>query len=121
MTTLLESRCRTDRSTLDDMPTSPKHTDPKHTVTVRELNQNTSGVLVRVQTGEELVITSNGRPVARLTPIDPGQDFLDRLVAEGRAIAPTGNGLLGITPWTGESDLDIAALLVAERADEERW
>lgn len=38
-------------------------------VPVRELNQDTAGVLARVQRGEELEITSNGRPVARLLPI----------------------------------------------------
>jgi prevent-host-death family protein len=40
-------------------------------VAVRELNQDTAGVLARVQRGEALEITSNGRPIARLLPIAP--------------------------------------------------
>jgi prevent-host-death family protein len=40
-------------------------------VPVRELNQDTAGVLARVQRGESLEITSNGRPVARLLPVAP--------------------------------------------------
>ena len=103
------------------MPTDPKISNPKHTVSVRELNQNTSGVLVRVQAGEELVVTVNGRPVARLTPISPERAYLDQLVAEGRAIAPTEDVPFAFAPWTGEPDLDLAAELAAERENEERW
>lgn len=35
----------------------------------RELRNDTAGVLRRVQAGEELTVTVNGRPVAQLVPV----------------------------------------------------
>lgn len=35
----------------------------------RELRNDTAGVLRRVEQGESLTITTNGRPVARLVPL----------------------------------------------------
>lgn len=40
-------------------------------VASRELRNDTSGVLRRVQAGEDVVVTVNGRPVARLTALVP--------------------------------------------------
>jgi prevent-host-death family protein len=39
----------------------------------RELRNNTAGVLDRVQAGEDVVITVNGRAVARLVPLQPAR------------------------------------------------
>jgi len=41
------------------------------TVASRELRNDTAGVLRRVQAGEEVTITVNGRPVAHLTAVRP--------------------------------------------------
>lgn len=38
-------------------------------VATRELRNDTAGVLRRVQAGEEIVITVNGRPAAMLVPL----------------------------------------------------
>lgn len=57
---------------------------------MRVLNQDTAGVLARVQRGEELEITSNGRPVARLLPIAPHP--LTALIAAG-LVRPASRGL----------------------------
>ena len=54
-------------------------------VGVRQLKQNASAVLRRVQAGEILEVTDRGRPVARLVPIKPLSRW-DQLVAEGRLI-----------------------------------
>lgn len=35
----------------------------------RELRNDTAGVLRRVEAGESLTVTSNGRPVAQLVPV----------------------------------------------------
>lgn len=51
-------------------------------VGVRELRQNASSVLRRVEAGEIIQVTDRGRPVARLVPIKP-LGPLDRLVAAG--------------------------------------
>ena len=60
------------------------------TVGVRELRQNLSVYLDRVKEGESLQVTEFGRVVALLTPL-PKSDMnvFERLVAEGKAIAPT--------------------------------
>lgn len=51
----------------------------------RELRNDTRGVLRRVEAGEDLVITVDGRPVALLHPLSSrrrwisGSEFLDRI------------------------------------------
>jgi prevent-host-death family protein len=51
-------------------------------VGVRELRNNLSRYLARVQEGEEVVITDHGRPVARVLPLR-GEPTLDRLIDAG--------------------------------------
>lgn len=89
-------------------------------VPVRELNQHTSAVLARVETGETLEITKDGRPVARLVPIERGQSLLDRLVAEGRATPATDHSPFTMPQDLGDSHVSVADALVAMR-EEERW
>ncbi len=38
-------------------------------IAARELRNNTAGVLRRVEAGEQVTITSRGRPVAELRPV----------------------------------------------------
>jgi prevent-host-death family protein len=45
-------------------------------IPLRELRNNTSEVLRRVEDGEELEVTVNGRPVARLVPMQRRPTFL---------------------------------------------
>jgi prevent-host-death family protein len=54
----------------------------------RELRNNTSSLLRRVEAGERLRITVHGHPVAELVPVDRAQQFVpfDELV----------NGLRGV-------------------------
>jgi prevent-host-death family protein len=87
---------------------------------VRELNQHTSQVLARVSGGESIEITERGRPIARLVPVGDDRSVLARLVAAGRAVAPTGAGPVPLPPRFGDESVDAAAALVAIR-DEERW
>jgi prevent-host-death family protein len=39
------------------------------TVATRELRNDTASVLRRVQAGEEIIVTVNGKPVAQLVPL----------------------------------------------------
>ncbi len=48
------------------------------TVASRELRNDTAAVLRRVQAGEEVTITVNGRPVAQLTGLRPSRRWLPR-------------------------------------------
>jgi prevent-host-death family protein len=60
--------------------------DARARVGVRELRQNLSVYLRRVEKGETLDVTEHGRLVARLAPAPaPETSHLDRLIAEGRA------------------------------------
>jgi prevent-host-death family protein len=87
---------------------------------IRELNQNTSQVLARVSAGETVEITDRGRPIARLVPVGNERSTLARLVAAGRAVAPTGGGRVPPPPKLGDENVDAGATLV-EMRDEERW
>ncbi len=58
-------------------------------VTVRELRQNLSVYLRRVEEGETLSVTRRGEPVAVLAPLPGRGSILDWLVAQGKAIPPT--------------------------------
>jgi prevent-host-death family protein len=84
---------------------------------VRELNQNTSQVLARVRSGETIEVTERGRPIARLVPVDEGLSLLDRLVAQGRATAPTRTGPIPRPPTLGDPDVNVADELAAAREE----
>lgn len=62
-------------------------------VGVAELRQNLSVYLRRVKNGERLVVTDRNRPVAELGPVPSSGPDLDRLIAEGRVVAPVRSGL----------------------------
>jgi len=87
-------------------------------IAIRILNQDTAGVLARVERGETVEITHRGRLVARIVPAGAGE--LDDLVAAGRVVpasvrtpfTPPG-GPLGQGPEAGE--------LLSALRDEERW
>lgn len=65
----------------------------------RELRQNLSAVLKRVENGERLVITSRNRPVAELGPLTGRPRTLARLIEEGRATPPLEpGGLADLNP-----------------------
>jgi len=63
--------------------------DPSR-VGVRELRQNLSVYLDRVKNGESLTVTEHGAVVALLRPPTAADKIIDRLVADGRAVAPSG-------------------------------
>jgi prevent-host-death family protein len=85
-----------------------------------ELNQNTSQVLARVSRGETIEITDHGYPVARLVPAAENLSTLARLVATGRAVAPTSSGPVPLPPQLGDRAVDAASDLAAVRS-EDRW
>ena len=57
-------------------------------VGVRDLKNNLSRYLDRVQDGEEVIVTEHGRPVARLSAIDHPSDRLAALIASGAVRPP---------------------------------
>jgi prevent-host-death family protein len=85
------------------------------TIPVRELNQNTSAVLHRVEDGEEFVVTRAGKPQARIIPFRP-RDRWEQLVAEGRIIPAETTAFRPLTVIDAPF-IDIDAILAEERAD----
>ncbi len=52
------------------------------TITHREMRNHSADVLRRVEAGESLIVTNNGRPVAVVSPIE--RRVLDELIAQGQ-------------------------------------
>jgi prevent-host-death family protein len=84
-------------------------------VSVRALREQLSDVLGQVQTGETVVVTSNGKAIARIEPIwTDAPDDVRRLLDSGRA---TWGGLPledfePISPTPGQL---VSAILLAQR------
>lgn len=56
------------------------------TIGVRELRQHASRYLARVEAGEELAVTNNGRLVARLIPVRGAERSRAALIESGALI-----------------------------------
>lgn len=67
----------------------PQRSARSSSVGVRELRQNLSIYLDRVKKGEALTVTEHGAAVAILRPLSRSTNALERLVAAGRATAPS--------------------------------
>jgi len=85
-------------------------------VGVRELRQNLSQYLRRVERGERLEVTEHGRPVAVLAPLGEPETPLARLVAAGRVIPPT-RDILDLLPARGRISTRTSEALQEERAE----
>ncbi len=89
---------------------------------ISTLKAHLSRYLDAVKSGEEIIVTDRGRPVARLSALDPGAEVggrIARLVREGRVRAPVSEqavseGLAGrlATPLAADPDgVSLKALL----------
>ncbi|HZE39991.1 MAG TPA: hypothetical protein VE172_14390 [Stackebrandtia sp.] len=91
------------------------------TVTVTELNQQTSALIRRIKDGEVLSITERGHIVAFLTPPPPsvtGNPQIDRLIAEGRLVPQAVPGtVLDLLPMPMDNDqgFSLADAVIDER------
>ena len=85
-------------------------------VPIRQLNQDTAGVLARVERGETVEITNRGRAIARIVPI--GADTLADLVASGVIIPPTITGIIPL-PTVPAAEGSEAGRLLSDLRDEE--
>jgi prevent-host-death family protein len=87
-------------------------------IPVRVLNQDTAGVLARVEEGNTVEITSRGKPIARIVPVYEGP--LAHLVAQGRVTPATNRGPFTLPPGEVDETNSASAALIAMR-EEERW
>jgi prevent-host-death family protein len=86
-------------------------------VGIRELRQNLRAYLARVREGQRFVVTERNRPVAELVPLGRGQRGLDRLVAEGRVVAPLRPGPLDFSPVSVRGERPASRALEAVRGE----
>lgn len=86
-------------------------------VGVRELRQNLSVYLRRVEAGETLEVTQRDRPLAILAPLPEASTPLGRLVASGRACAPDGDLLEVGWPAGGPVSSRLSEALAQEREE----
>lgn len=87
-------------------------------VPVRELNQDTAGVLARVKRGEEIDVTERGVVIARLVPAQAHP--LADLIAAGVLHPPTRTGLIPRPTGPVHTDSE-AGVVVSTMRDEERY
>jgi len=87
-------------------------------IPIRTLNQDTAGVLARVEQGESIESTNRGNPIARIVPI--AADRMADLVASGLVLPPTLTGPIPVPTQAAEPGADAGQLISALR-DEERW
>ena len=85
------------------------------TVGVRELRQNLSIYLRRVQAGERLIVTERNLPVAELVPLG-ADDPVGSLVSSGRLLLGEGRPEQ-IEPIASDDPYAGSHALAAERAD----
>ena len=65
---------------------------PQNRIGVREIRQDASIILARVEEGEEFIITNRGVPIARLVPVDKGDDeIIQELIDSGDILEADGN------------------------------
>jgi prevent-host-death family protein len=88
-------------------------------IPIRTLNQDTAGVLARVERGEPVEITNRGRPIARIVPVRT--DPLAALIADGVVLPPTVTGPMPLPTATVEPGQPEAGDLLSTLRDEERW
>ncbi|MEB3049297.1 type II toxin-antitoxin system prevent-host-death family antitoxin [Mycolicibacter sp. MYC123] len=87
-------------------------------VPVRELNQNTAGVLARVKRGEQLEITERGTVIARLVPAQ--DDPLSEMIQSGQLSPATVHGPVPHPSGPVRTDHEAGELL-REMRDDERY
>ena len=87
-------------------------------IPIRVLNQDTAGVLARVERGETVEITNRGRPIARIVPVTA--DIMADLVASGVVLPPTVVGPVPLPTVPAAGNTEAGQLMSALR-DEERW
>jgi prevent-host-death family protein len=59
---------------------------------IRELRASIGDAVRRARAGERTIVTSHGRPIAQLAPLDEAAPDLERLVAAGALVPPRREG-----------------------------
>ncbi|MBN7567108.1 prevent-host-death family protein [Mycobacteroides abscessus] len=90
------------------------------TIGIRELRQNASPYLARVEAGETLGVTNNGRLVARLVPVEAAERTHEALVGAGVLVpASRPTNLLDITATPRAADKRSLTTILRQMRDEQ--
>lgn len=88
-------------------------------IPVRTLNQDTAGVLARVERGETVEITRRGRVIAVMSPVGTAGE-LDDWITDGRVVPATEGGPFTTPSGPAATGTEAGGLIRALR-DEESW
>lgn len=83
-------------------------------VGVKQLRDQLSGWLERVEAGEDVVVTSHGRPVARISRLGPSR--LDELAARG-LVTPARSSVRDVVPHPVVGAGPLSDLVAEQRGD----
>lgn len=83
------------------------------TVGIRELKDQASSIIDRVEEGQAITVTKHGRPVARIVSTSP-PPHLSALIADGTVRAPEGPRHLPAKPAKLKGEGKSAAKYVSE-------
>lgn len=81
------------------------------TTGIRELRSSLAAAVQRAHAGERTIITSHGRPVAQLAPLDEAAPDLDRLITAGALVPPRRAG-----SWRAPAPVPISSGVRIDRA-----
>lgn len=88
-------------------------------MTVRELSQDTSGAIHRVEVGEEIQVTKNGKLVAIIVPVSDEQRQRAALVSAGLVETPGApGGLIDVEPLPAQGSVRSLSELLLEMREE---
>ena len=86
-----------------------------NTIGIRELKQNASEVIRRVSSGEWLIVTDRGRPVAQISPINSSK--LARLIDAGQVKLATEEFGKLPAPLKASRGKSLSQMIIDERRD----
>jgi prevent-host-death family protein len=98
------------------MKRNPKTHYPQAEVGVRELRQEASKILLRVEEGEEIIVTNHGVPVAKLVPIaQTPEDRIREMLEAGELIPAKGKLWEAEAPTYVVEGMSASEALIEER------
>ncbi len=100
------------------MEASPKHSAPLEThVGMRELRQNFRKWMERVRSGECVVVTDRGEPIADLVPHKQAKSWLQQMYERGEIVVGSGELRVG---WKKGDPITTAGTDALQEQREER-
>lgn len=92
---------------------------PQNRIGIREIRQDASMILARVEDGEEFIVTNRGVPVAKLLPYKKSADeLISEMISAGEIVEAEGNVWELPAPSVKLKGKTASELLIEERERE---